>query len=352
MRRLAVVLMRMAMGAVLGVGMAGCQMGYYAHLVSGHQKIMRERVPVSEILAGEHSEISLTETQRKKLQLSESLRIFAEDVLLLPVDDAYTDYVSFDSPPLQRGWATWNVFAAPALSLTPKTWCYPIAGCATYRGYFDVARANRDAEKLRDKGFEVYAAGAIAYSTLGWFDDPLTTLMLAGDDADFAELLFHELAHRRLYVKGNTEFNESLATSVARAGVKQWRAQLGADNAAQDERLQRRDATRRQVVAMVDETRAALESLYTSDMPEERMLAQRDVLREALRQQYSDALADNPDLARYQRWFDGPLNNAQLNTVADYENLVPRFDAILSQCVADWACFWTEVERIADLPAE
>lgn len=323
--------------------LAGCQLGYYGHLVGGHTRLMLDREPVEELLARDDLPAEL----RQRLQLAQQLRSFAARELALPVEGAYADYVA-----LERDWITWNLFAAPPLSLQPHSWCYPVIGCANYRGYFDQARAGRDAEKLRDKGLEVYASGAIAYSTLGWFDDPLTTPMLAGSELWFAELLFHELAHRRFYLKGDTRFNESLATSVARAGVRRWLASEPQRLAEAGMQMAQHEAARQQVLELVAGTRTALEALYASTLPEADKLARRDALRAELRQRYRAALAENPALAGYQRWFDGPLNNAQLNTLADYEGWVPGFDAVLAACDGDWACFWHEVERIADLPAE
>ncbi len=328
---------------ILGLTLSGCQLGYYSHLARGHHALMAARQPVEALL----QDPLLDPALRARLLLSQQLREFAEHTLLLPVGEAYSEYVALD-----RDWVTWNLFAAPPLSLAAKQWCYPIVGCASYHGYFDRQRADRDAQALRDQGLEVYASGAIAYSTLGWFDDPLTTPMLAGSDIWIAELLFHELAHRRYYLKGDTGFNESLATAVGRAGMRQWLDSLGRDAAEVDAALQRREAARQQVLELVAQTRDALDSLYQSDQDDASKLRQRDLLREQLRQRYRALLAEDPALAGYQEWFDGPLNNAQLATLADYEALVPGFDAVLAGCQQDWQCFWQRVEQIGRLPAE
>lgn len=343
--------------AIATITLTGCHLpGYYGHLIGGHTELMRARQPLADVLANP----ATPESIQHKLVLSEQLRQFAQVQLHLPVDGAYSEYVTLD-----RDWATWNLFAAPPLSLSPKQWCYPVVGCASYRGYFDQMRAERDAQKLRDQGLEVYAGGAVAYSTLGWFNDPITTPMLAGSDVWFIELLFHELVHRRFYLKGDTRFNESLATAVAREGVRRW---LAHDKAAGDEvrnqvshaqalkeaedSMLRRDAAREHVLALVDETREMLMSLYQSEQTDSDKMALRDEMRADLRQAFSVALADNPDLSGYQRWFDGPLNNAQLNTLADYEGWVAAFDVMLWGCGGEWPCFWQKVEQIARLPAE
>lgn len=335
--------MKIIVGLVLALLLSGCQLGYYGHLVGGHRALMSARQPVEQVLQRDDLDPAL----RHKLELSVQLREFAEQQLGLPVDQAYSEYAELESD-----WVTWNLFAAPPLSLQPKQWCYPVVGCASYHGYFDQQRAERDAEKLRQQGLEVYAGGAIAYSTLGWFDDPLTTPMLAGSDLWFAELLFHELAHRRFYLKGDTRFNESLATAVGRAGMQQWLSSRGAGLAEAHAQLEARERARQQVLALVDDTRQALAELYATTLPEADKLAQRDQLRQTLRERFALAAQDDPALSRYQQWFDGPLNNAQLATLADYESLVPGFDAVLAQCEQQWPCFWQRVEQIAALPAE
>lgn len=366
----------LSIGLILSaLTLSGC--GYYGHLIRGHSALMRDRVPVDEVIANPATPDAI----RHKLVLSVPLRQFAQTELQLPVKGAYSEYVR-----LERDWATWNLFAAPPLSMTPKQWCYPVVGCANYRGYFDQQRAQRDAEGLREDGLEVYAGGAIAYSTLGWFDDPLTTPMLSGSDAWVAELLFHELVHRRFYLKGDTRFNESLATAVAREGVRRWLEAGGVAESAhtadepmsektpelvskkmsgqtpeqrrqqvrEDERLrvQRRDVARGQVLALVEDARDQLTALYQSPLPDSDKIARRDDIRAQLRRAFATALNNNADLAGYQDWFAGPLNNAQLNTLADYEGWVTSFAAILSDCAGQWSCFWQEVERIAALSAE
>lgn len=318
------------------LALSGCQAGYYLHLAGGHTRLMNEREPVDRVLAEGELEIELA----RKLELTGEILDFADIELFLPVGRAYRRYVALD-----REWVVWNLMAAPEFSLEPFSWCYPIAGCNHYRGYFDIQRAKRDAELLRAQGYQVYGAGVVAYSTLGWFADPITTPMLAGDDAWIAELLFHELVHRRFWLRGDTAFNESLATAVAREGVRRWL--VTREEAALVGEISRRERARREVLEMVGATREKLRELYARDLPETVMRDQRDAITDALRGRYQAALADNADLARYRRWFEGPLNNAQLNSFRDYNQWVPAFNRLLLECAGHWACFWERVEGLA-----
>lgn len=320
--------------------LSGCQAGYYGHLARGHLDLMSSRQPVERVLAGS----SLTGHQRTLLTLSDELLAFAADELALPAERVYRHYVA-----LEQDWVVWNLFAAPRYSLTPHSWCYPVAGCAGYRGFYTRSRADREQRRLEAQGLEVYGAGAIAYSTLGWFRDPLTSAMLQGDDLWFAELLFHELVHRRFYLKGDTRFNESLATAVAREGVRRWLAVHG--EPARMQVLAERDQARALFLALVGGTREALQALYGSGVDEPQMRAGKAAIIARLRHDYAEASQRQPGLAAYREWFDGPLNNAQLNMVSDYHDQVPLFDVALLECGGDWSCFWREVKRLSRLPA-
>ncbi|MCH8543399.1 MAG: aminopeptidase [Alcanivorax sp.] len=332
--------MRVAILALLWVSLTGCQTGYYLHLAKGHTDLMRERVPVGEVLADPQTPAALSE----RLRRTEDMLVFAETALDLPVGDTYRTYVALERPAV-----VWNLFAAPAYSLTPRTWCFPVAGCTTYRGFFDLERAAREAEALRAQGYDVYQGGAVAYSTLGWFADPLTTPMLAGNEAQVADLLFHELAHRRFYLKGDTRFNESLATSVGREGARRWLAASGDPALVADMALA--DTLRQRVLALVAEAREALAILYDSQSDEAVLASGKAAIQAGLRASFEQARADEPALDRYAGWFAGPLNNAQLNTFSDYNQWVGGFDTVLLRCGGHWGCFWQEVERIAALPA-
>ena len=158
----------------------------------------------------------------------------------------------------------WNVFATPELSLTPRQWCFPIAGCVNYRGYFHEAEARGEAARLKAAGDDVYVGGVPAYSTLGWFDDPVLSSFVRWPETEVARLIFHELAHQVLYVKDDT--------AVQR--VVRGRRRGGGRRAA-GSRSARQPAARRAVRAhasgcarvfrdLVRDTRARLVEIYAS----------------------------------------------------------------------------------------
>ncbi|MCK5886494.1 MAG: aminopeptidase, partial [Alcanivorax sp.] len=241
--------------------------------------------------------------------------------------------------------------AAPAWSLTPKTWCYPLIGCVSYRGYFQRPAAEKAAARLSEQGLDTYVGGAIAYSTLGWFADPLTTPMLQRSEPALAELLIHELAHRRLYIKNDTRFNESLATLVGREGAVDFFAATGTP--LQANFWQRREQVRQAFLAIVTDTREALKKLYASEQDEAVMALEKTRIQQQARERFAREQQSLPALAGYQGYFDGPLNNAQLNGVSDYNDHVPAFARLLEQCQRDWDCFWQQVENLAELtPAQ
>lgn len=322
--------------------LGGCQAGYYWHLARGHLELMGERRPVDQVLAGDN----LSAGEREQLRLAGEILEFAEQELALPADGSYRDYVA-----LERDWVVWNLFAAPPYAMAPHRWCYPVAGCAAYRGYFDRERAERKAEALRERGLEVYGAGAVAYSTLGWFDDPLTTPMLQRSPAGLAELLFHELAHQWLYVKDDSRFNESLATAVAAEGTRRWLARR--DDATLWQQWLAQQAAREAVVARVRQARDALSVLYVSDLPETALRTAKTEEQQALRDWFERRREELPALAPWAAFFQGPLNNAQLNTLLDYNDHVPAFNRLLLECGGHWRCFQGRVEALAGLaPAE
>lgn len=316
--------------------LGACQAGYYGHLVKGHVGMMSAREPVARVLKGD----SLTPHQRQLLELSGALLDFAEQELQLPAAGVYRHYVA-----LEEDWVVWNLFAAPEFSLTPYQWCYPVVGCAAYRGFFSRQRAEREQQRLEQDGWQVFGAGAIAYSTLGWFRDPLTSAMLQGDEVWFAELLFHELVHRRYYLKGDTRFNESLATAVAQEGLRRWLARHDDPNLIG--RVREREAARTRFLDLVGTARQALAELYASGTSAEEMRQQRQLILTRLREAFARARQQQPALGLWQEWIDGPLNNAQFNMVSDYHDQVPVFEAALLACGGDWPCFWKRVDKLA-----
>ncbi len=242
----------------------------------------------------------------------------------------------------------WNVFAAPELSLEPLQWCFMFVGCLNYRGYFSYDGAAKFANKLSAQGHDVYVAGIAAYSTLGWFHDPVLNTMLRSSDAEVAGLIFHELAHQRLYVRDDTEFNESFAMTVEREGVKRWLAQSGSE--AEFRRYETVKQRRQQFIELIMQFRRRLEETYALDRPVDAKRAAKAALFDELRQSYQKLSAQWHGYRRYDAWFTQDLNNAHLVPISLYNQYVPAFEALLAEHGNDLRAFYEAVEELGKLP--
>ncbi len=311
----------------------GC---YYMQAIRGHTDLMQRRRPVAEVIDDDAS----TEALKQRLELVQAARDYAAHELLLPDNDSYRSYAD-----LERDYVVWNVFAAPEFSLEPKTWCYPVAGCVAYRGYFDEQNARKLEARLQEDGFDVWVGGVAAYSTLGRFADPVLNTMMRWSDVDLIATMFHELAHQKLYVKGDSAFNESFATAVADIGVERWLHDTG-----EIDRLAAytsRKGLRRSLFALVRESRSALDSLYGSAMPVEEMRERKAALLAALSADAQRLVDEAGGGAR--NWLAAPLNNARLVSSNLYEGRVNAFRALFERCEQDLACFHARAESISEM---
>jgi predicted aminopeptidase len=286
---------------------------------------------------------------KARLQVAQQARRFAVTDLALPDNASYTRHAD-----LGRSAVVWNVVAAPPLSLTLKTWCYPVMGCVGYRGYFDQAAAEAEGAALRAQGLEVSVYGVPAYSTLGWTNwiggDPLLNTLVGGSESFMVRLIFHELAHQQLYVAGDTMFNESYATAVERLGLARWQGATG--RSGDDPAVAQRAAD---VRALTLRTRAALAALYASDLDDATKLQRKAALMAAMRAEHA-ALKAQPvgpwaGFTGYDGWF-ARANNASLALQAAYDGLVPQFEALFRQQGSDFTRFHAAVRRLAALPAD
>lgn len=322
--------------------LCGCDtLRYYSQAVGGHLELMRRAAPIGEQLESDAVPAAL----KAKLQAVLRIRDFASRELALPDNGSYKHYAD-----LGRQYVVWNVFAAPEFSLEPVTSCFVLAGCVSYRGYFSEADAQAASAALRAQGYDVHVGGVPAYSTLGWFDDPVLNTFIEFPVAALARLIFHELAHQVLYVKNDTLFNESFAATVEQAGVERWLARSGsaADRAAY-ERLQR---IRDDFVALILKYRAALEQHYRQDQGvAARRLGKARLLAD-MEDEYRRLKAAWGGFAGYDRWFAGKPNNATLASVALYTELVPAFRALLEREGGDLPRFYAAAKALAKLPKE
>jgi predicted aminopeptidase len=317
----------------------GCStLGYYTQAVMGQMAILTHRRPIDRVLADPATDDAI----RHKLGVSRDVCSFAREELGLPVGDTYSDYVDVGRP-----YVVWNVFAAPEFSLSLESFCYPIAGCVTYRGFFSEKDARAFAEKMAAKGNDVFVGGVAAYSTLGWFDDPVLNTFLTRSDEKLAALLFHELAHKAVYVPGDTAFNESFATAVERAALRRWFA-ARAEPEAFAEYLAR-DAREQQVVRLIKATNERLAVLYEQDLPADVMRAQKRAAIDDLRARYAALRESWGDHDEFKYWMETDINNAKLGTVATYNDWVDSFMALLAQQDGSLPAFIDKVRELGEL---
>ncbi|MHC8323031.1 aminopeptidase [Pseudomonas sp. GB2N2] len=332
--------LRVLFPGVMFLLLNGCaSVSYYGQLASGQLQLLRAREPVSEVI----DDPSRDQKLRAHLAQSQKARAFASRQLHLPDNQSYRLYAD-----IHRPFVVWNVFATAEFSLSPQNHCFPIAGCVAYRGYYSQSAARGEAALLRLQGMDVSIGGVEAYSTLGWFNDPIISSMMGWGDERLATLIFHELAHQRFYVKDDTEFNESFATFVEQEGTRQWRAHRGLPPDTGD-LAQRRD----QFTQLVLETRSRLERLYAQTLPAEQMRERKAAEFEQLRADYRQ-LRDSQWAGdkRYDAWINAPMNNARLLPFGLYDQWVPAFAALFKQKNGDWVLFHASVERLGALPVD
>lgn len=328
--------------ALLLVCVSGCStIGYYHQSISGHFKLISKRERIVDIV----NDSARDEKLIKQLHLVEELRTFASKQLKLPENDSYRSYVQLDKP-----YVTWNVFAAPEFSIELHQWCFLVIGCVPYRGYFDEEEANNYAQQLSNQGLDVFVAGVPAYSTLGWFDDPLLSSMLDRGEIVMASYIFHELAHQQFYLKGDGAFNEAFATAVEEIGVFDW---LHQQNRSQD--AQRYDdwLLQKSIFSeFVKNSRNEFETLYQQEYDLDKMQVEKEIKIAEMRRKFENLSSENKNIVRYSKWMSGPLNNAQLGAISLYRELVPAFRRIFGICENDFIKFYNYVETIGKLPKE
>lgn len=291
---------------------------YYSQAISGHFAIMRQREKVGEVLNRPDTDPEL----RQELELARQIRQFASDELGLPENDSYTSFVATG-----RSAISWNVVAAPTYSLEARQWCFIVSGCVPYRGYFEQEEAARFADKMRRESFDVTLSPAIAYSTLGWFDDPLLDTMFQYSEEQLAGFIFHELAHQMLYIKGDTAFNEGYANFVEERGVRKWLRATGREDKLPG--WQARENASEDFNLLLQKTRARLLDEYHSNHNEEVMKTNKAAIFARLETDYHALLQDKWNGKNYfKSWFSGELNNARLALISSYQGSACAFNRL------------------------
>ena len=339
--------------AFLTLGSTSCaSTAYYLQSVNGHIDILMRKQPISKVIASEDTDNILLE----ELEMVVDIRRFASEYLALPDNGSYTEYAD-----LEREFVIWNVFATPELSLEPKQWCFLFVGCLNYRGYYSKESAFRYAQELETQGYDVFVGGVTAYSTLGWFNDPVLNTMLERDEFYLANVIFHELAHQMFYLKNDTAFNEAFAETVAQTGVQLWLEQRGTDAAKR--RFSAKQSDKTLFVNLILKYREKLESVYNSDSAIGEKRTAKKLLLDQLVEEYAalsqaglsrsdQAQTDQPEIGentgQYSEWFMSGLNNAKLATVITYQDYVAGFLALFHHVGENHQSFYELVLKLSN----
>ena len=339
--------------ALIVAAVSGCQtIGFYSQAIRGQYQIFAHQQLIDKLIADPQT----PEKLREQLRLVQQLRAFAKDELKLPVDGHYRKYVD-----VHRPYVVWNVQATPQFSLQPRTWWYPMVGSLEYRGYFSEKGARKYGARIAKKGDDVYVDGVEAYSTLGWFKDPILNTFIDRSEPELAEVLFHELGHQRVFARGDTDFNEAYATTVGQEGARRWLRASGKTNLMEkyETVLRRND----EFVHLIMSTREQLEKVYgdtldkdgkvkaakTPPLPPEQLREAKQRVFAELRSNYEKLKATWGGYKGYDEWFARELNNAQLNTIANYYDFLPAFQRLLEMNDNNMEKFYVEVERLSKM---
>ncbi|OOG54560.1 aminopeptidase [Rhodanobacter sp. C03] len=324
----------------MGLVLCACSsLRYYTQAAHGQGELVIHRRAVSAVVSDPATDPKLA----ARLQLAQQARRFASERLGLPDNRSYTGYVE-----LHRPYVVWNVFATPRFSVEAVPQCFPVTGCVAYRGWFSEVDAKADAAKLQARGDDVWIGGVPAYSTLGWFADPILSSMLRWDDDELDSTIFHELAHQLIYVKDDTAFNESFASFVQTEGLREWRQSRGLQ--PQDDRAQAMDDG---FTGLVLDLRERLKTLYASGVDQPTMTAGKQREIAAFRVRYAQWRDhDWPNDHRYDDWVASPINNARLLPFGLYDQWTPAFAVLFQRAERSWPAFYAEVRQLARMPEQ
>lgn len=326
---------------LVAVVMVACtDVGYYLHCARGHLTLMSLYRPIDDVI----SDPRTTAERRAQLEEVRTVRDFASRTLALPDNGSYRTFADVGRP-----YVVWNVVAAPELSLTPRQWCFPVAGCVAYRGYFNEEAAQREADRLAADGYDVDVYGVQAYSTLNWFNDPVLNTFLDQSGVAAASLIFHELAHQVVYVADDSRFNEAFARTVELEGVRRWLM----DNADNEtwERYRRQEERIESFSELLGTVRSELETLYESSLSDDAKRTERRRIVMTTANRYQQLKASWGGYAGFDPWMEKGLNNARLASLATYRDLVPAFQGLLAASAGDLPAFYRRVEELAALAA-
>jgi predicted aminopeptidase len=341
-RRMSLLKLRLLSVALIGATLPGCALGYLTQAAQGQWRLMRARRPIEQVLA----DPAVNQEVKARLRVVQDARAFAVSDLKLPDNRSYRSYAD-----LKRPYVVWNVVAAPEFSVAPQRWCFPFTGCLDYRGYFHERAARHMAARLAARGSDVMVGGVTAYSTLGHFDDPVLNTMLRYGDLGLVSTMFHELAHQLIYVRGDSQFNESFAVSVEQEGLRRWLSARGRSTELAD--YSERHVVEQRIIDVFADGRSQLATLYaqTSALPLELRRARKQQILTATGEQVLAVERQFQVTTGYDRWIHDGLNNAHLASVGTYFDCVPGFQRLLAAHGGDLVAYYAAVRSIGRDPA-
>jgi predicted aminopeptidase len=332
-------LARLALVLVATTMLPACGTIYLAQAARGQWQVLHAREPIEKVIADRNTPDEL----RTRLTEVRAARQFASRELGLPDNSSYRTYAD-----VKRDYVVWNVVAAREFSVTPQRWCFPIAGCVAYRGYFAESGANKFAASLRKRGFDVFIGGVPAYSTLGKLSDPVLNTMLGYGDSELAAIIFHELSHQVVYVAGDTEFNEAFAVTVEETGLERWLKARGHESNLARYKIRRQ--RQQQYLALFTHTRAQLAALYAEEMPANDMRRRKQEILTTLANDIRALDKKFGGRSGYNEWIEQGLNNAHLASVATYYDCVPGFERLLALHNDNLPQFYSAVRDLTKKP--
>lgn len=324
---------------IFAVSLSGCStISFYWQALNGQAEILNKSRPIESVIQDRATQSELKQRLTKLL----AIRDYASKELKLPDNKSYRSYAD-----LKRPFVIWNVFATSEFSTELTQWCFPIAGCVNYRGYFSKENAETFAKSLSKEMTDAFVGGVPAYSTLGYFNDPILNTFIHYPEVELVRLLFHELAHQVVYAQDDSMFNESFATAVEEAGIDRWlESQAGRGLSGDWQAAQSRRADFQKLVLKYQER---LKSLYATEISNEaKRFAKQQTFRD-LRDEYQSLKNSWGGFAGYDRWFGQELNNARLASIAIYNELVPAFRKLLEKEQGDFARFYEVAKRVAKM---
>lgn len=325
-------------GLVLALVTGSAHISYYGQAIHGQLSILFNARPIDDYIA----DPLVDEQLKQKLAKVKEIREFAVRELGLPDNDSYRKYVD-----IKRPYVVWNVIATPELSMRPIEWCFPVAGCVSYRGYYDKEEALSYAKSLQQAGYDVHVAEVPAYSTLGWFSDPVISTFIHYSETQLARLIFHELAHQVLYTKNDSQFNESFAVAIEEEGVRRWIAKHG--NEDMNQAYVKYEDRKKDFLGLLFKYQKRLADNYARDVSQNEKRTGKAKIFQALRDEFQGLKVTWNGYAGYDRWFSQPLTNAHLASIATYHNFVPGFRALMAR-QSDFPAFYVTAKSLAALP--